>query len=261
MDTVKAIVVDDEPILAQELSSLIGKVWPELEVIDVLNNGEQALRVILKENPDIVFLDIRMPELDGLSLLERLEGRESNPLIVFTTAYEKYAVDAFDRDAVDYLLKPIDEKRLEKSVDRLKEKMESRNNGNGVDQISAEVIAEILRKMNIEPQKQYLEWIKASIRDNVHLVSVQDIIFFRAADKYTEVHTGDEEYIIRTSIKELNDQLDPTKFWQINRGTLVNSAYIDVVKKDFAGRLSVCLKGIDDTLNVSRNFKNVFKHM
>lgn len=262
MENYRILVVDDEPLLSQGLSQQIIEIWPGCSgLIEMAANGAEALALVENSCPDIIFLDIRMPEIDGMDLARRLTGFDTVPYIVFTTAYADHAVEAFEVNALDYLLKPISSERLKATLDRLSETIAKRDSEAGGERITPDVIEKVLSAMNLEPKKQFLDWIKASRQDNLHLVSVNDVQYFQAADKYTTVHTSDSEYIIRTSIKELCSQLDPAVFWQIHRGTLVNSHCIDVVTRDFAGRLNVSLKESDVSLSVSRNFRALFKQM
>lgn len=261
LENLQVLVVDDEPLLRQRLSQQITELWPacQQEVLTAADSVE-ALRKIEDHSPNIIFLDIRMPGIDGLSLAKRILEFTSPPRVVFTTAYADYALEAFEVNAIDYLLKPISSERLQNSLDRLEKEFSIESTLNADRKaLSLDTIERVLSAMDFQPKEKYLEWIKASQRDNLHLLSVYDVQYFQSSDKYTNVVTTDSEYIIRTSIKELVSQLDPSLFWQIHRSTLVNSRFIDVVKRDFSGRLRVSIKDSNISLSVSRNFRSLFK--
>ena len=257
-DDFTAIIVDDEPVLRFSLNRLLSELWPELEIISQAENGKEALKQINEQMPDLLFLDIRTPGLDGLSLAKQLALNETSPLIIFTTAYDQYAVEAFESEAVDYILKPINEARLVKTIEKAKARLLQKNQPINDDKDS---ISRLLSQLNQPHPPQYLDWIKASHNDNIHLLSPEDILYFQAEDKYTSVFTQDNEYLIRTSIKDLKTQLHPQQFWQIHRGTLVRLDKIDRVKRDVTGRMFVHLKDNKTKLAVSRSFQSLFKQM
>jgi len=257
-DKYTAIIVDDEPVLRYSLDQLLSELWPELEIVGHGANGKEALKLINEQVPDLLFLDIRMPGLDGISLAKQLVNYESPPLIVFTTAYDQYAVEAFESEAVDYILKPINEARMLKTIEVVKRRLSQRNIDS---EIGAETVSRLLGQLNSMIKPEYLTWVKASKKDNIHLVSTGDILYFQAEDKYTSVFTQSDEYIIRTPIKDLKTQLNPQYFWQIHRGTLVRLDQIDKVKRDLTGRMFVYLKNGKNKLAVSRSFQGLFKQM
>ncbi|MGF1758639.1 LytTR family DNA-binding domain-containing protein [Photobacterium sagamiensis] len=261
MDSYSALIIDDEPLLRRHLNLYLAELWPTLEIKGKAGNGAEALKQVEQYNPDLIFLDIRMPEMDGLTLAKKLSSRSPCPLIIFTTAYDQYAIDAFEQEAVDYLLKPIETKRLEKALDRAKRRLSNRAINQECVTPSIDLLANLVNRLQVQQDPQPLEWIKASRQETIHLLSVYDIHYFQAEDKYTTVVTADGEFVIRTSIKELNSQLDMKVFWQIHRGTLVNSAYIDKIERDFSGRMYVYLKTKAKKLAVSRNFHHLFKQM
>ncbi|MEJ2764963.1 LytTR family DNA-binding domain-containing protein [Photobacterium sp. MCCC 1A19761] len=256
-----ALIADDEPLLRHHLKSVLGDVWPELDVVANESDGTAALAKIHALQPDVVFLDIRMPGIDGIAVARALKEMETVPVIVFITAYDEYAVQAFEAHAFDYLLKPLHEKRLVQTCERLKNHVRLYHAGQG--QGTAGAIASIERLMSKmqSPINPWLRWIRASKGDEISLVSVDDVTYLRAEDKYVSVYTRDGEYIIRTPLKELIKQLDPDMFWQIHRATIVRVEAIERVKRDFTGKMFVYLAGGHEKLAVSRNAQGLFKQM
>lgn len=253
-----AIIADDEPLLRHHLNRALSDGWPELDVVALAENGQVALDLIEKHEPDIAFLDIRMPEMDGIAVAKRLAQFSNAPTVVFITAYDEYAVQAFEANAVDYLLKPLDDKRLDRCIDKLKQKHEHDKPESSPDLQS--LLSQIQQLTATEKVPSYLSWIKAVKGDDIHLVAVSDVLYLKAEDKYVTVMTNTsgkrEEFLLRTSLRELLSQLDPDKFWQIHRSTVVNVASIEKVKKDFTGKMSVLIEG--DKLPVSRAMQSQF---
>ncbi|UXI03977.1 LytR/AlgR family response regulator transcription factor [Photobacterium sp. TY1-4] len=256
-----ALIADDEPLLRHHLKSVLGDVWPELDVVASESDGAAALAKIHALQPDVVFLDIRMPGIDGIAVARALKEMEMVPVIVFITAYDEYAVQAFEAHAFDYLLKPLHDKRLIQTCERLKNQVRLCHAGQG--QSTAGAIASIERLMQKmqSPMNPWLRWIRASKGDEISLVSVDDVIYLRAEDKYVSVYTCEGEYIIRMPLKELIKQLDPDMFWQIHRATIVRVEAIERVKRDFTGKMFVYLAGGHGKLAVSRNAQGLFKQM
>ncbi len=257
MNTITAIIADDEPLLRHHLDRSLGEVWPDLEIIASCSDGAQALQQIETLQPDVVFLDIRMPELDGMAVAKALKQLEVVPLIVFVTAYDEYAISAFEQNAADYLLKPLNEARLESCFAKIKQRLASRK-----PQSSLPDMTKLLQQISqLGPAvPHYLSWLKASRGEDIHLISVDDVLFFRAEEKYVSIYTDDHrEYLIRTPLKELLTQLDPDQFWKIHRSTVVRVAAIDKVSKDFTGRMFVTMQ--QQTLPVSRAQQALFKSM
>ncbi|AHG18548.1 hypothetical protein Z042_02060 [Chania multitudinisentens RB-25] len=261
MEHCTALIIDDEPLLRRHLDYNLSELWPSLEIKGTAGDGIEALAMIDKYRPDIIFLDIRMPRMDGLTVAKKLATHNPCPLIIFTTAYDQYAVAAFEHEAIDYLLKPIETRRLELTLERVKKRLLQKSHGQNIPTLSSNTLSEFIAKLQLETPPPKLEWIKASQQDSIHLISVHDIYFFQAEDKYTTVVTAKGEYIIRTSIKELHSQLASQLFWQIHRGILVNTSQIDKVKRDFTGRMHVYLKNNSTKLAVSRSFQCLFKQM
>jgi DNA-binding LytR/AlgR family response regulator len=249
-----AVIADDEPRLAEYLKARLAVLWPELEIAGVAGNGPDAQALLAREAPDIAFLDIRMPGLTGL---EVARGAGPGVHLVFVTAFDQYAVDAFERAAVDYLLKPVTDERLAETVERLKAR--TRSSGQAPDVHSA--LAAIGRLLPLAPPPERLAWIRASSGPQVRLIAVDDVVYFQANDKYTSVFTADGEALIRTPMKDLGEQLDPVRFWQVHRGTIVNVAHIATTTRELTGRVTLTLKGRTDKVVVSRAYAHLFKQM
>lgn len=249
-----AIIADDEPRLADYLKSRLAVLWPELVIAGIAANGPDALALLAREAPDIAFLDIRMPGLTGLEVARRAHAGVH---LVFVTAFDQYAVDAFEREAVDYLLKPVSDERLADTVARLKARAQA---AAPMPDLRA-ALAAIERLAPLAPAPERLAWIRASTGQQVRLIAVQDVVYFQANDKYTSVFTADGEALIRTPMKELGEQLDPQRFWQVHRGTIVNVAHIATTTRDLSGRITLTLKGRPDKVAVSRAYVHLFKQM
>lgn len=252
--TCKAIIADDEKELRTYLRKQLADVWPELDICGEAKNGEEAVELIEAEEPDIIFLDIKMPGLNGMEVARRIAGCCR---IVFVTAYDQYAVEAFEREAVDYLLKPVSVERLEQTVQRLKVLATP----SGPPQHLEAVLSQLLSKLPGHRADDYLRWIKIRHKDAVRLIPVEDVCYFKADDKYTLVITGEGESLIKKSIKELTRELDPDKFWQIHRAVIVNVAKIDKISHSITGRGMLSLKGKHEVLTVSRNYLHLFRQM
>ena len=255
----RALIADDEPRLASYLAEKLATAWPELQVAGIAANGAEALRLIEDHDPDILFLDIRMPGLTGLEVARRAaEGVH----IVFVTAYDQYALEAFEHAAVDYLLKPVTDERLIETIRRLRERLKTPA-GSAELKSTLDALARVLPGLagsgGEAPQR--LAWIRASVGSQVRLIAVDDVSYFQANDKYTSVFTADGEALIRTSLRELGDQLDPQRFWQIHRGTIVNVAHVAATTRDLGGRTLIKLKARPEALLVSRAFAHRFRQM
>jgi DNA-binding LytR/AlgR family response regulator len=245
-----AVIAEDEPVLRAELKETLSMLWPGLVITAETGNGIEALHAVERHAPDILFLDIQMPGLNGLEVAQQASARCH---IVFVTAYDKHAVEAFEQGAVDYVMKPFSSARLATTVSRLKEKLGSAPAN--LDGILKALAAKA------ENGKEYLRWITASQGNDLRLITVEEICYFQADNKYTLVVTADKESLIRRPIKELIDELDPNTFWQIHRSTLVNVNAIAGVNRDFKGHLQVRLKQRKETLPVSESFVHLFKQM
>lgn len=250
-----ALIADDEPHLARYLKEQLATLWPELTVVATARNGLEAAAGIEEHQPDIAFLDIRMPGLTGLEVAQGIEGRTR---VVFVTAYDEFAVQAFEQAALDYLLKPVTAERLGRSVQRLRTALEAPPSPTEPDARLAAALKQMLPAAAPAPA---LRWIRASAGETTHQVPVGEVIFFRADDKYTCVHTAGREHLIRTPIAELAAQLDPAQFWQVHRSTLVNLEFLESTRRDEASRLWLRLRGHPHELPVSRAYVHLFKAM
>ncbi|ANQ28343.1 LytTR family DNA-binding domain-containing protein [Vibrio natriegens] len=259
---ITAIIADDEPLLRHHLDKSLSEVWPELEVVAKVADGELAWSAIQNNQPDIAFLDIRMPVLDGVSLARKINRMANPPLIIFVTAYDDYAIKAFEQNAADYLLKPISDDRLQTTCERVQARLANRVQDNGNMQMNS--LLEQLQQMSAPQTPQYLQWIKATQGEDIHLIATSDVLYFKAEEKYVSVYAQQGqgrvvEYLIRTSLKELIQQLNPDQFWQVHRSTVVQVCKINKVNKDFSGRMLVHIG--DTKLAVSRASQSLFKGM
>lgn len=247
--SVTVLVAEDEPLMRERLLGMLATAWPEARVVAAPENGIDAWEAWLEHEPQVVFLDIRMPGMSGLEVAERI-GRRSH--VVFVTAYDQYAVDAFDTGAVDYLLKPIQPGRLDKALARLREKLDARP-----DDVS-EVVTQV-KAASPQARRDKLKWLKASVGKQIRLIDVEEVLFFQADTKYTRVVLADSEALVRIALKDLVGGLDAGLFWQIHRGTLVNVNAIKAAERVDAERMQVLLRGSDEVLPVSRSFTHLFR--
>lgn len=245
-----AIIADDERLMRDQLRLRLSQVWPELEILAEAKNGEEAIALVAEHTPDFTFLDIRMPGKTGLEAAHEVAGMTH---VVFITAYDQYAIEAFEHGAIDYVLKPAELERLAVTVDRLKQRLQSAP----ID------VSAILGKLatQIAPKPIYLQWIQASIGQELRLIAVADILFFQSDEKYTRVQTARFEALIRKPVRDLADELDPALFWQIHRSTLVNVKAVAGVIRDERGRQLVSVRGSNEKLEVSRSYTGLFKAM
>ena len=244
-----AVIAEDEGVLRDELRSHLAALWPELQVVGEAGNGFQALQLLDRLTPDIVFLDIQMPGLTGLEVARQVAHRCH---VVFVTAYDAHAVAAFEQGAVDYVLKPYAVERLALATQRLRRRI-----GSAPPPLDA-----LLRELAaIAPERKHLRWINASRGNEVMLITVDEILYFQADTKYTRVVTRDQEALIRRPLKELQDELDPACFWPIHRSTIVNANAIAGVTRDLRGRILVKLKARTEKLAVSEAHEHLFKQM
>ncbi len=255
MSQYSAIIADDEEHLCSHLESLLHKLWPELDIVGTAHNGHEALSLIQQEEPDVAFLDIKMPVMNGIKVAMYSQNLCH---IVFITAYDEFAIQAFEHDAIDYVLKPVTEDRLMKTIQRLKGGM-PRHEQSQPD--LTQLLSTLSARINNTDQTGALQWIRAGEADKIILVPVEDVLFFRANDKYTSVITRDAEYLIRRPIKELIAELDKNQFWQINRGTIVNVNCIASTSRQQNGRCEIQLKNSQQTLLSSRKYSHLFKQM
>lgn len=242
-----AIIVDDEATLIRYLADKLAVLWPDLEIAGTALNGRQAIALATETQPDIAFLDIHMPGLSGLQVAEALP---QDTKLVFVTAYDQFAVDAFERAAVDYLLKPVTDARLQQTIERLR----------GQHNQQRQQLVDLLRDIN-PSGREFLQWIRAGLDDTTQLISVDEVVFFQADQKYTTVATTQRDHFVRRSIKELEQQLDPDKFWRIHRGTIVRVDQIEAARRDLRGRYAVTLRDRSETLRASQSYGHRFKQM
>ena len=255
---ITAIIADDEPRLGEYLRARLTVLWPELVIAGMAGNGAEARALLDAEAPDIAFLDIRMPGLTGL---EVAQGAAPDVHVVFVTAFDQYAVDAFERAAVDYLMKPVTDERLAQTVERLKRRVAAPAASPDLKAALA-TLAQLLPQLgNGAGTGERLAWVRASIGQQVRLIPIDDVCYFQANDKYTSVFTQEGEALIRTPLRELAGELDPNRFWQVHRGTIVNLAHVAVTTRDFAGRITLTLKTRPESVAVSRAFAHRFKQM
>jgi DNA-binding LytR/AlgR family response regulator len=250
-----AIIADDEQQLRIHLKSKLADLWPELNICGEAGNGVEALELIESSRPAIAFLDIKMPGLSGIEVAQKIRN---NCRVVFITAFDQYAIEAFENEAVDYLLKPVTDKRLQKTVHRLKKQISAAPNP---PPDFSETMDRLLAAIEDKQVSGYLKWIKVRHGEEVRLIAVDDVYYFKAEDKYTVLTTRDGESLIRKSIRHLSEQLDPEQFWRIHRGTLIRVGRIAGINRSFSGRLIISLKDLKETLTVSRSYAHLFKQM
>ena len=271
---ITALIAEDEPLLAAALQAELARLWPDLQVLASVGDGHSALEQALALRPDLLFFDIRMPGLSGLDAAAALAdawdtatpGAKPFPALVFVTAYDQYAVQAFEAQAVDYLLKPVQPERLQKTIQKLQQSLASQRSA--ATDFEA-TLAQLRGLVGVpssppsppNPASAWLEHIQASVGNAIHLVPLPEVLYLEAADKYVRVLTAKREYLIRTPLKELLPQLDPARFWQIHRGTVVNHHCVELALRDDQGRLSLSLRGRPERLAVSRLFACQFKAM
>jgi DNA-binding LytR/AlgR family response regulator len=243
------LIAEDEPLMRERLLDMLALAWPEARVVLVAENGNDAWDGFLEHEPDVAFLDIRMPGLSGLEVAQRI-GKLAH--VVFVTAYDQYAVDAFDAGAVDYLLKPVQADRLAKAVARIREKSDVRpaDLGNLLTHLQAALPG---------MRQEHTRWLKASVGRQIRVIDVDDVLFFQSDTKYTRVVLRDYEALVRTPLKDLLSGLDRARFWQIHRGTVVNATAIAAAERIDAERMQVLLRGCDEKLTVSRTFAHLFR--
>jgi len=250
-DPVRVLVVDDEAPARAALRRMLSE-DPEVEVVGCCADGKRALAALKDLTPEVLFLDIRMPGLDGFQVVQAAGPRP--PKVVFVTAHAGRALEAFDAEAVDYVLKPFDEERLAITVERLKARVGSRP------QAIEDLVQGLAARLGSRAQ-EHLRWIKASVGSNVRLIPVEEVLFIQSDEKYTRVVTCDGESLIRKPIRELLDELDPAKFWQVHRATIVNVDHIASVRRGLKDQAEIALRDCPETLVVSRAFTHLFKQM
>ncbi len=255
MTDITAIIAEDEAPLRHALRAMLGIAWPELRIVAECEDGIAAMEAIAAHRPDISFLDIRMPGVSGLDVSRAAIAAKS--LVVFTTAYDEYAVRAFEAGAVDYLLKPLQSERLQRAIERIRERLRAAasETDDALEQVDA-------LEARLRPSgARLIRWISAAVGDSVRMIGIEEVLYFQAQDKYVRVVSAGGEAIIRTPIKELLAGLDPEEFWQVHRGVVVRVSAIDRVRKDELGKSTLQLRGRDDALSVSAAFLHRFRGM
>jgi DNA-binding LytR/AlgR family response regulator len=270
---VRCVIADDERLMREQLRARLAEVWPGLQVVAEARNGAEAVTLVAEHRPELVFLDIRMPGLTGVEAARQIAQMEVGddewlPEIVFITAYDQYAVEAFEQGVADYVLKPADRERLAVTAERLKKRLAARQAGDagagagGGGAPLQQLLHSLAAQMNpAGGAPKYLQWIQASVGQAIQMIPIDEVLFFISDEKYTRVQTATLEALIRKPIKELVDEVDPQKFWQIHRSTLVNANAISSVTRDFRGRQIVAVRGHPDKLEVSRSYIGLFKGM
>ena len=268
----RAVIADDERLMREQLRTRLHQVWPDLEIVAEVKNGLEAVQAVSLHQPDVIFLDIRMPGLTGVEAAKEIAQLELSddallPEMVFITAYDQYAIDAFEQGVIDYVLKPAEPERLRLTAERLKARLKQRANGlndpadNALATHSVQQLLHVLSAQVSGRVVQYLSWLQASVGQTIQMVAVEDVLYCVSDEKYTRVQTAKQEFLIRKPIKELVEELDPAIFWQIHRSTLVNVKAIAGVNRDERGRQEVLLKGRSEKLQVSRSAAQLFRSM
>lgn len=249
-----AIIADDEDLQRSDLRRMLAQAWPQLNIVEECEDGSAALQAIMRWQPDVAFLDIRMPELSGVDVAKACAGKCR---VVFTTAYDNHAIDAFNLGALDYLLKPIVQARLTQAVERLQAQLASGSQAGDL----LKIMNELDKRLHPPAQQERIRWISASAGNVIKMMAIEEVLFFESDTRYTRVVSKTEEGLIRTPIKDLQKGLDPEVFWQIHRGTLVAAHAIACARRDELGNLTVELKGHPERLKVSQTYAWRFKGM
>ncbi|MBR7747928.1 LytR/AlgR family response regulator transcription factor [Undibacterium baiyunense] len=245
----KVLIAEDEPLMRERLLAQLNRLWPQAEIVMVAENGNDAWDGFLEHEPNLVLLDIRMPGLSGIEVARRI-GKAAH--IIFITAYDQYAIEAFDAGAIDYVLKPVQEDRLRKALDRVQEKLQATPT-------DLQAILKSLQAATASAKPEKMKWIKASVGKQIKLIDVDDVLFFQSDTKYTRVVLAEYEALLRTPLKDLLDGLDSDKFWQVHRSTVVNAKAIAAAERVDAERMQLLIKGHNEKLLVSRNFTYLFR--
>jgi DNA-binding LytR/AlgR family response regulator len=275
---VRAVIADDERLMREQLRARLAEVWPDLQIVAEARNGLEAVALVDQHRPDLVFLDIRMPGLTGVDAARQIAQMavaddEHLPEIVFITAYDQYAVEAFEQGVCDYVLKPAERERLLVTTQRIRQRLAQRDSAEPADGAPSgsaalpgavplqQLLHRLAGQLNPGGAPKLLDWIQASVGPGIQMIPVSEVLFFISDEKYTRVQTPTQEALIRKPIKELIDELDPAVFWQIHRSTLVNVKAIAGVTRDFRGRQIVSVRGHGEKLEVSRSYAHLFKGM
>ena len=265
--TPTALIAEDEPLLAAELRKLLGQAWPELRIVAEATDGVSATALALDATPDVLFLDIKMPGRTGLAAAEAVidewPDARPTPLIVFITAYDEYALAAFEHQAADYVLKPVTAERIARTAERLKQRLAERTSRPAEGDLATLLrsLQSLAPSLNGNPRDDQLTAIHVGIGNTVRIVPIDEVLYFEATDKYVGVHTGKDEGLIRMSMRDLIARLDPQVFLQVHRGVVVRRSQIVLATRDDAGRLALKLRDVAQTIGVSRAFAHHFRAM
>lgn len=274
----RAVLADDERLMREQLRARLAEAWPELQIVGEAKNGLEAVELVEQHRPDVVFLDIRMPGMTGVDAARQIAQMDVGddgflPEIVFITAYDQYAVEAFEQGVSDYVLKPAERERLKLTTERIQKRLAARRSPEAAQMseaadpaFAAPPLQQLLHRLAGQMSggangPQYLKWIQATVGQAIQMIPVEEVLFFISDEKYTRVQTAQVEALIRKPIKELVDELDPERFWQVHRSTLVAVNAIASVTRDFRGRQIVAVKGHNQKLEVSRSYSHLFKGM
>ena len=246
----KAVLAEDEELLREQLAELLAAAWPQLEIVAQAEDGQQALDALDRHHPDVLFLDIQMPEASGLEVARRANGRSH---VVFVTAYDQYAVAAFEEGVVDYVMKPLSGARIATAVQRMKQRLAK----------APAPLDGLIDTLAVRPERagRYLRWINASRGDDVQLITIEEVRYFQSDSKYTRVVAARREGYIRKTLKELVNELDPAMFWQMHRATIVNLNAVESVVRDLRGHVMLRLKDRPELLKVSQPYAHLFRQM
>ncbi len=270
---IRAVIADDERLMREQLRARLAEAWPELQIVAEARNGLEAVDLVNQHRPELVFLDIRMPGLTGVDAARQIaqmavSDDEHLPEIVFITAYDQYAVQAFEQGVCDYVLKPAERERLQVTAQRIRQRLAQRDSpdaevdpGTPQPPPLQQMLHKLAAQLNPAAAPRYLDWIQASVGPGIQMIPVAEVLFFASDEKYTRVQTVTVEALIRKPIKELIDEVDPALFWQIHRSTLVNVKAINSITRDFRGRQIVSVRGHPEKLEVSRSYTHLFKGM
>lgn len=252
MTPIPIVIAEDEPAQRDQLQRLLRQAWPEAEAVAVCSNGDDALVALKDHAPAVMFLDIRMPGTDGLEVARAASGRSQ---VVLTTAYEQYAIEAFEAGALDYLLKPITPQRLATTVARLQQRLNQP--APAIDHL----IDQLRETLTPKAERQPLRWISAACGNEVRMLSIDDVLYFQASDKHVRVVTEESEALVRMSLKELSDRLDPERFWQIHRSVIVAVAAIEKAERDELGKMHAVIRGRGERLPIGPAARQLFRGM
>jgi DNA-binding LytR/AlgR family response regulator len=264
---IRAVLADDERLMREQLRARLAEAWPELQIVAEARNGQEAVDLVAQHRPEVVFLDIRMPGKTGVEAAREIAQMELGPdellpEVVFITAYDQYAVEAFEQGVTDYVLKPAERERLQRTAERIRHRLATRGTA---DEPAGAPLQQLLHsltaRLNPGGAPETLKWIQANVGSTIQMIPVEDVLFFISDEKYTRVQTAQVEALIRKPIKELVDELDPQQFWQIHRSTLVNVKAVAEVTRDYRGRQLVSVRGHPEKLEVSRSYTGLFKGM